>query len=870
MPLRKSSIKNGAKPVTDEIQPFYPTAFQSEVLVRIAPNGTTLISAPTGSGKTEAAILPALNWYLESRKRTNPFEPSSGVWILVVCPLKALVDDLTARLEKIVAKNCPPGLSPPEVTKLTGDTPAGKRQFFRKKPTPILVTTPETLARLLAHPDRQFFLQTTQTVIVDEWHSLAATKRGADLSLTLARLSVLCPVSPKRIGLSATVANPQFLACQLAESPKEIQVLTSRDRKNSFIEIHSISPSRSWLDEATKFLKVLCLPQGSKINPLLVFVQTRSLAERLAHQFSKVEQNLKVVLHHGSLSESVRRSALIEIHSGYPDIIISTASLELGMDIGSVRTVILLDPPGEVVRMIQRIGRSGRGPNQKPKGILLIRHPNDLLEAGLSAALGMENWLEPIGHMIPHPPLDLLCQHLLGEAIAKPFPKTDALKWLNLSPYFPSPQEDLFNTALGFLDGGSPSGPGRIPPRLREVEGTIQVVSNRVTRMVLQSLGTIQADPLIPVHLDIPKENTPLGNPLKKDHQITNTCIGHIDETYAETIKPGDRFLLAGKVWERTGGDFQYILAKEHEGTPRQLTWPGNRPPKSTPLCAQLYSFRALAKEKLLLGANTLAEWLRREMPINQADAGHIVDWLEQQERKSEIPDTSSILVESVSTNGGQSSDYDIHLPLPACLCSKLGQFFQFRIKSILFEKPLTGISTVATNMGLRILDSENALLKISIQASQTPVQLLQLCFSQKNWLPDLRSALFGSDHHRRKFQESAHLSLMISPPSHNLIQRTRVGGRDWPARRLFDRVISTNPLLLPMAQATNELISVPETQSLETWFDNQNQMIWKSRDLTSTSPFARTWNLPSTQAGDYQNQDDPTLVSLLEALGDA
>jgi len=872
MPLKKVSTDVGIIRSGQEkrIPTFQPTPFQAEVFLRITPAGTTLITAPTGSGKTEAAFLPALNRYLSSQFNADAQPVSPGVRILFVCPLKALVDDLSERLERIISEHCPIEYPSPGVTKLTGDTPSGKRLLFRKHPKPILVTTPESLARLLAHPDRRFFLQTTQTVIVDEWHALAPTKRGADLSLSLARLSVLCTAPPKRIGLSATVANPHFLARQLAESPDEIQVLASRDHKNPNIEIHSIEPSKFWLDEVTKYLCSLSTCGRPSDNPILVFVQTRSMAERLAYQLSSALPNLQVVLHHGSLSESIRRCALTQILSGSPDIILSTASLELGVDIGAVRTVVLLDTPGEIIRMIQRIGRSGRGPRQTPKGILLIRHPDELLEAGLSAALGMENWLETMGTNFPHPPIDLLCQHLLGEAIAEPFSKIEAFQWLTRSPYFPSPQDIHLQNALDFLVGCGPKGSLGIPPRLKEANDKYQVISNRINRMVLQSIGTIQADPLIPVLCEMQKEAQELSTLWVSGKRNDKNCIGHVGEFYADTIKPGDRFLLAGKVWERSGGDFQHIVAKPHEGTPQHLRWPGNRPPKSAPLCTHLFSFRTLAKEKLLGGATVLAEWLRIEMPFKIADSLRIADWLDQQERKSEIPDISSVLVESINTNDGHSSDYDIHLPFPAGICSKLGQLLLFRIKKNYGTQLITGISTAATNLGLRILDSENTLVMISNNLSQTPVQLIQTFFCDENWLPDLRSALFGSDLHRRKFQESAHLSLMIPPPSSNTNQRTRVGGRDWPARRLFDRVISMDPPLLPITQATLELISIPEIHSLSTWFANQSKVIWKSRELSSASPFALTWNLPSTQNGNPSDDDDLTLASLLEALGDA
>ncbi len=874
MPPGKSPTRGGLKTEKGEPDPFRPTPFQAEVFLRITPGGTTLITAPTGSGKTEAAFIPALHRFLASQTRSDPKGSPPGVRILLVCPLKALVEDLAARLERILGEHLRsehPSLEFPQpgVTPLTGDTPGKKRQLFRKYPTPILVTTPESLARLLAHPDRKYFLQTIQTIIVDEWHALAANKRGADLSLSLARLSALCPMAPKRIGLSATIADPRFLASQLAEIPGDIQVLASRDRKNPDIEIHSIPPTGDWMGHVVQFLKDLCPSQTEKRNPILVFVQTRSLAERLSHKFLQTAPNLQVVPHHGSLSESLRRSALAKILSGSPDMILSTSSLELGMNIGSVRTVVLLDPPGEVMRLIQRIGRSGRGPNQTPKGILLIRHPNDLLEAGLSAALGMEHWLEPGGTVFPHPPTDILCQHLLGEAVAGPFSRRDALKWLSLSPYFPSPKEVYFQNAMDFLVGGNAEGPGLIPPRLKPVGDGYQIVSGRVTRMVLQSMGTILTDPLIPVEQESPNKTPPPQGEKGAEKQQFHSCIGYVDETCADTIKPGDRFLLAGKVWERSGGDFRRIIVKPHEGYPRNLSWRGNRPPKSGPLCAHLFSFRALAREKLLTGVDSLVDWLCGEMPLAPSDARKIADWLEQQERKSEIPDSTCVLVESVSTNDGQSRDYDIHLPFPVSLCSKLGQLLLFRIGNNRLEQPLTGISIAAENLGLRILDPENSIQKAVTKSGLSPIQCLQQFFGDSGWLQDLRSALLGTDLHRRKFQESAHLSLMVPAPAPNPSRRTRVGGRDWPARRLFDRVVSMDPPLLPMIQATNECLAMTEIQTLTTWFSNQGNLIWKCRELGSTSPFAKSWNLPSTQSGD-ERDEDLTLARLLEALGDA
>lgn len=909
--------KDWIETITASVGP--PTDFQWLCFEHLQGGGSFLLRSGTGSGKTLAALVPCLaalrKRLKEEQNRIEGQEgpPVVGVRLLYVSPLRALLADMKGKFDYWIAKfwDTSSDGPAPEVTLLSGDTPSPTRKRFRETPTPILLTTPESLSRLLAHPDRTGWFGALETVIVDEWHALAGTKRGADLSLLLERLQTLTSQPLARIGLSATIANPEQLArClvgtgnlttsspameewRVEESASEldggdepgvgggaiarsIRILSARQTKSIDIEIRSIPREVKKISFAAEAL-LQAHDRRPTTGCILCFVATRSGAENLAYKLTQNRADLAVRLHHGSLSRRTREETEFAMREGRVNILIASSSLELGIDLGGIREVFLLDPPGEVIRLLQRIGRSGRGPGQIPRGVILAEAGSSLFEAAVTSGLGEDGWMETIEP--PHQPLDLLCQHLLGEALARPYDPDEFFLTVRKSSYFRHLERADFDRALAFLSGWpNTEGESRLPRRLAvtasspELPPKIFVPSMRTARIIRQALGTIVTNPMIPVFQEErPEETDRESRSFKGPHSGAgesaegkktgplDALIGLIDEWYADSIQPGDRFLLNGRSWERTGGNHREIVASESFGRPVALRWDGMRSPFSQALASKLFALMALAKTHLRESPEELIRWLRSEFPLGEIDAEALAAWIEDQDRVSQIPEPGLVVVESVAC-GGTETHWDLHLPMARQSCHHLGQIAAFRANRL-------GLGTLdfeAADLGLRFWDPRGQLHGHGAD----PLERLKLLLEPAHWEDDWSQAVQTCDQYRRNFQTSAEICLMIVPPGFNPRTTTKVGGRAWAARRLFDRLSALEDQALPLIQAMRDLMRPTDRQVLGDWFAQSKQVLWRLRSLTRPSPLAQCWRVARVRSAADQEMEERILAAQ-RALGD-
>ena len=369
-----------------------PTEIQQLSLPVLATEADALLISPTGTGKTEAAILPLL-----SRLLRDPAPPTS---LLYVTPLRALNRDLEHRLVALVREV---GLT---ASVRHGDTPAAARTAQSRHPPDLLLTTPETLQVLLVGRHLRAALAHVKTVVVDEVHELVGSDRGAQLALTLERLDALTGRSIRRIGLSATVGNPSEVGRFLSPAPREIEVRAARQRRPLELTARRPADDRPPLDPA--------LVQELKADPVLlgglraveaeirahrttlVFVNTRPTAEGLAARLNRLAPDLAVAVHHGSLSREVREEAERAFRDGKLRALVATSSLELGIDIGAVDHVVQFGSPHQVGRLVQRVGRSGHRLGQTIHGTVLALDDDDLEEAAVLARRADEGRIEPV------------------------------------------------------------------------------------------------------------------------------------------------------------------------------------------------------------------------------------------------------------------------------------------------------------------------------------------------------------------------------------------------------------------------------------------------------------------------------------------
>ena len=367
------------------------TEIQRLALPVLVTGSDALLLSPTGTGKTEAALLPLLSGRLA--------DPSPPISLLYVTPLRALNRDLEHRLVSLVRDV---GLT---AAVRHGDTTAAARLAQSRSPPDLLLTTPETLQILLVGKRLREGLRNVRTVVVDEIHELVGSDRGAQLSLTLERLDAWTGRTVRRIGLSATVGNPDDVARFLSPSPRKIEVRTAREPRDLVLTARRPLEERAPLDpELVRELKAdATLLEGLRAveeeirahRTTLVFVNTRPTAEGLAARLNRLAPDLAIAVHHGSLSREVREDAERAFRDGQLRALVATSSLELGIDIGVVDHVVQFGSPHQVGRLLQRVGRSGHRSDRTIHGVVLSLDDDDLEEAAVLARRADEGKVEP-------------------------------------------------------------------------------------------------------------------------------------------------------------------------------------------------------------------------------------------------------------------------------------------------------------------------------------------------------------------------------------------------------------------------------------------------------------------------------------------
>src|SRR5260221_10147386 len=400
-----------------------PTEPQEQGWPHILAGHTTLISAPTGSGKTLAAFLACINRLIckalagELHDRTE---------VLYISPLKALGNDIQKNLElplgEILQMAGERGLLMPQIRPAvrTGDTLMKERRAMLKCPPHILVTTPESLYILLTAEKSRAILRDVETVIVDEIHAVADDKRGSHLTLSLERLEALTHRPPVRIGLSATQKPIEDVAHFLTGNGRPDPVIVNIGHKRTLdlaVEIPAtllgpIASSEMWEEIYTRIVEL-----SEQHRSTLVFVNTRRLVERVAHHLAERIGEDNVGAHHGSLSRKLRLAAEKKLKEGQIKVLVATASLELGIDVGTVDLVVQINSPRAIAVTLQRVGRSGHWRGAVPKGRLFATTRDDLLECAALVRAIRQGDLDRL--MIPDSPIAVLSQPIVAACCAQ-------------------------------------------------------------------------------------------------------------------------------------------------------------------------------------------------------------------------------------------------------------------------------------------------------------------------------------------------------------------------------------------------------------------------------------------------------------------
>jgi ATP-dependent Lhr-like helicase len=796
-----------------------PTAAQRLAWPAVAAGGHVLLSAPTGAGKTLAAFLPLLGRLISDAQSTVFRWKRSGLRGLYVSPLKALVNDACRNLQTAldeIAATLPQPVPMPRLAVRTGDTPADERRRLLDETPDVLLTTPESLAVLLSQPALQPVFADLRWVVVDEIHALAACKRGADLALSLERLTRLADDEVQRVGLSATATPLAEAAQYLAGTGRPCTVAQVADDSPLSLTLRPLEGDLAFVRELVALLE----PELRANRATLVFTNARGLTERLAWALRRAMPDWDglVAVHHSALAAARRREVERRFKAGELRAVVSSTSLELGVDMGTVDLVVLVHPPGDVVRLLQRVGRAGHGPGRVKRGLVLTSGAAELLEAAVTGASGQSGQCEPL--RVPEHPLDVLCQQLLGMACVRLWQEDEAFELVRRAYPYRALRREEFDDCLRYLAGQDRDGRGWLPPRVQRSEDGFAVADARTARLLRRNLGTILAEQAVSVELE--------ASPAAPEEDIAppTITVGEVDEKYAERLQPGDRFLLDGRCLEyrrRHGGA---LIVTDVPGRPAVPRWGGDGWPLSPELAQRLYVLRIRAAEALRDGAAALEELLRREYGLQDGAALSLAAYFQRQETVSEIPETGVCLIEAMGREFG--ANYYVHTPLNRTANDALARVAVYRLA----RDGGHAASSLVADLGFALL--------LRRPLDDVP-GLLRRLLAADGFAADLDAALGASPMLRERFRRVATTGLMLlrNPAG----RRRRVGGATWGEERLFDQVRERDADFVLVRQALHEVRGEAcDVEAAQAYARRLPSLAVRCRWLSQPSPFAENW----------------------------
>lgn len=564
-----------------------------------------LLIAPTGGGKTLAGFLPSL---VELAAGDH-----AGLHTLYVSPLKALAADIKRNLGTPISE----ANLPIRVEDRTGDTPATRKKRQRADPPHILLTTPESLALLTSYEDSPRMFAGLQRIIIDEIHALAESKRGDQLMLALARLQNMRP-NVRRVGLSATVDNPQAIAGLLACHPDPCPILQADPGPEPDIQMLVTDEAPPWSGGGAAYAIPAVLKQVKQHQTSLIFHNTRAQAEIFFRNLWLAnDDNLPIGIHHGSLDRQQREKVEAAMVAGHLRAIVCTGSLDLGIDWGDVDLVIQIGAPKNVKRLVQRIGRANHRYNAPSKALLVPANRFEVVEclAALEAAREHDLDGEPRGQG----PRDVLCQHILIAASAGPVDADELYAEMITAGAYSDLTRQQFDACLQFCaTGGYALRAYDRWQRMRQREdGLWELRDPRSATRIRQNIGTIQDTDTLKV-----RRRGRGGAPL-----------GEIEEGFAATLSPGDTFLIGGQVVRYEGlRDLVVEVTHDPGRKPKIATFNGTKFATSTQLSQRI-----------------LRMFQQKDWPELPA---HTREWLHLQRKVSRLPQPDRLLIESFPHNG--------------------------------------------------------------------------------------------------------------------------------------------------------------------------------------------------------------------------
>jgi ATP-dependent Lhr-like helicase len=772
-----------------------------------------LLTSPTGSGKTLSAFLGIFDALL---RKLDTDALSSSVQCIYVSPLRALAYDIGKNIRApIVGMGLEKKL---RIHLRTGDTPSAERVKFRQTAAHILITTPESLAVMLAQESYAAHLGECEFVIVDELHSFAGNKRGADLTLSLERLERLrlqknAEAPPLcRVGLSATAAPLDLLARFLVGEGRDCRIAEAQTEKKSLVEV--FSPIRRKPYPPAGYTGVRLYAELAELirtrRSVLVFTNVRSAAEQVGLRLKELLPDLasQIEIHHASLDRSVRLEVEDRLKNGELRAVVCSTSLEMGIDIGAVDLVVMVATPKGVSRAIQRIGRSGHSLDRSSHGVLVATNINDLVEATVTAKLVRESALDPI--KLQQKPYDVVAQHVVGLAAVAPVTVEETFSIIRRAYPFRDLSREEFDRILQYLEGGGASLKkqyAREFGKIRVEEGVISLAHPKIAREFLVNIGTIHSEGFI-------------------DVLLRRRRLGSVEENFIKQLQIGDLFVLGGRTVRLVDTGVQEAYVERADGhLPTIPRWNAAKMPLTSGLARAVRKLRTELEKEVRASADdaAIADWLVEHYEISISNAQAIVELFRAQLSISDIPIGRKMLIELYRE--GNHVHYFFHSLIGRSANDALSRIVALRVKDRIGGNALATIDDYGFLLTLR-------------RFQELPLDDLRQCFERANAERDLATALRGSELVKWQFRGVAQTGLMV--PRNLPGKKRKQKQLSWSAEVLFrvlERHEPQHPLLVEAyRQATHTFL---DAESAYRFLDEVQDFEWKLMELPVVSPFS-------------------------------
>ncbi len=772
--------------------------FQQEAWTAYREGHSGLLHAPTGTGKTLAAIGGVIDEVLQ-QKNTNANPEGAPFTVLWITPMRALSKDTRRAIEEVVQAFDLPW----RVETRTGDTKQSIKRKQPARPPAVLITTPESLEILQTHWQFVEACASLRLIVVDEWHELLQSKRGVQAELGLARVRRFAPEA-RMWGLSATLGNME-LARDILLGRDNADGLIIGGGQEKELTIDTLLPRDiahfTWAGHLGLTMLERVLDELEDVDSALLFTNTRSQAEQWYHALTHARPDWigTIALHHGSMDLDKRSWVEENLREGRLRCVVCTSTLELGVDLPAVDRVFQVGSPKGVARLLQRAGRSGHQPGAASRVTGVPAHALEILEFAAARRAATEEHLEPVRPI--ENALDVLIQHMVTVAIGGGFEPEPFFDEVRSAYSYRNLSRDAFQQALHFARGyetglghGSAANQNRIwlyEGKSRRMKGRYVCSDGDLITRHRMSIGTILGDAELEVKY------------------TTGYSLGTVEESFLSKIEPGDHFIYAGKSLElvrvrNMEAIVRKVSSSEQAVVPR---WMGGRLPLSTQLSAAIR-----AELTRFLNGDDL-----------NAELEHLRPLLELQQRWSTVPDEETLLIERVKSRQGYHLFFypfegrRVHEGLSVVLAQRLAAL-----------EPIT--FTIAVNdYGFELLSPEPAPLERALAGD---------FFSTDNLKEEIDSSINDAEMARRQFREIARIAGLVFPgyPGRNKALRKIQSS----AALIYDTLLAHAPDHVLIEQARREVRErALEEEQQRTTLKRLQESAIEVIDLPRMSPFA-------------------------------